>query len=106
VVSVPRCLRERRQIYRAARTGRGEEEDFDISLEEGVLTVSGERKAQSTEAENLRSERLFGSFSRSITLSTPVKADAVTASYQDGVLTVSLPKAEEAKPRKIQVDLN
>ncbi len=81
-------------------------EDFDISLEDGVLTIAGERKAASTEAESLRSERLFGAFSRSVTLSSPVIGDAVTASYQDGVLTVTLPKAEEAKPRKIQVDLN
>ncbi|CAN5560723.1 Hsp20/alpha crystallin family protein [soil metagenome] len=81
-------------------------EDFDISLEDGVLTIAGERKTASTEAESLRSERLFGAFSRSVTLASPVKGDAVTASYQDGVLSVSLPKAEEAKPRKIQVDLN
>lgn len=81
-------------------------EDFEISLEDGVLTIAGERKAASAEAESLRSERLFGTFSRSVTLSAPVKGDAVTASYQDGVLTVTLPKAEEAKPRRIPIDLN
>jgi len=83
-------------------------EDFDISLHDGVLTVSGQRKSESekSEGESFRSERVFGSFSRSVTLPSPVKADAVKAAYQDGVLTVTLPKAEEAKPRKIQVELN
>lgn len=82
-------------------------EDFDIALQEEVLTVSGERKAESEnrEGESFRSERIFGSFSRSITLPSPVKEDQVTAAYQDGILTVTLPKADEAKPRKIQVNL-
>lgn len=83
-------------------------EDFDIALQEEVLTVSGERKADSEnrEGESFRSERIFGAFSRSITLPSPVKEDQVTAAYQDGILTVTLPKADEAKPRKIQVSLN
>jgi HSP20 family protein len=83
-------------------------EDFDLALREGVLTISGERKSHSEqrEGESLRSERSFGAFSRSITLASPVNSDAVKASYEDGVLTVTLPKAEEAKPRKIQVELN
>jgi HSP20 family protein len=83
-------------------------EDFDISLTDGVLTISGERKLQSEkrEGESLRSERSFGAFSRSITLPSAVNAEGVKATYEDGVLTVTLPKAEEAKPRKIQVQLN
>jgi HSP20 family protein len=83
-------------------------EDFDISLTDGVLTVSGERKFQSEqrEGESLRSERSFGAFSRSITLPSAVNAEGVKATYEDGVLTVTLPKAEEAKPKKIQVELN
>ncbi len=82
-------------------------EDFDISLHEDVLTVSGERKAESEkrEGESFRSERIFGSFSRSVTLPAPVKPDEVKAAYTDGVLTITLPKAEEARPRKIQVEL-
>ena len=85
-----------------------EKEDFDISLHGDVLTVSGERKTENEtrEGESFRRERFFGSFSRSVTLSAPVKAEAVTADYRDGVLTVTLPKAEEAKPKKIQVNLN
>lgn len=83
-------------------------EDFDLSLHEGTLTVSGQRKseAEDREGESFRSERSFGSFSRSVTLPSPVKGDAVKASYTDGILTVTLPKAEEAKPKKISVELN
>ena len=83
-------------------------EDFDISLQDDVLTISGERKSESESrgGESFRSERVFGSFSRSIKLPAPVRSDAVKADYQDGILTVTLPKAEEAKPRKIQVNLN
>lgn len=78
-------------------------EDFDLSLEDDVLIISGQR--QSERGESFRSEREFGSFSRSITLPSPVKADEVKADYEDGILTVTLPKAEEAKPKKIQVSL-
>ncbi|MFZ4682311.1 MAG: Hsp20/alpha crystallin family protein [Terrimicrobiaceae bacterium] len=81
-------------------------ENFDISLQDDVLTISGERKSEQREGESFRSERFFGAFSRSVTLAAPVKGDQVTASYEDGVLTVTLPKAEEAKPKKIQVSLN
>jgi HSP20 family protein len=83
-------------------------EDFDISLEEDVLTISGERKSKSEqrEGESLRSERSFGAFSRSITLPSPTNIEGVKATYEDGVLTVMLPKAEEAKPKKIQVEVN
>lgn len=82
-------------------------EDFDLSLHEGVLTISGERKEGESESTGAyRRERTFGSFERSITLPSAVKEDEVKASYQDGILTVSLPKAEAAKPRKIQVELN
>ncbi len=83
-------------------------EDFDISLDGDVLTISGERKVESEKQEggNFRRERAVGSFRRSITLPSQVKGDQVKATYEDGVLTVALPKADEAKPRKIQVELN
>jgi len=83
-------------------------EDFDISLHDDNLTVSGERKneTESREGESFRSERFFGRFSRTITLPAQVKADAVSATYTDGILTVTLPKAEEAKPRKIAVNVS
>ncbi len=81
-------------------------EDFDLSLEDDVLTISGQRKSETREGESFRRERTSGSFRRSITLPSPVKPEEVKAAYQDGILTVTLPKAEEAKPRKIQVELN
>lgn len=83
-------------------------EDFDISLHDDVLTISGERKAE-TESQNsasYRRERTFGSFTRNVTLPSAVNSDGVKANYQEGVLTVTLPKVEAAKPRKIQVELN
>ncbi len=83
-------------------------EDFELSLQDGVLTISGERKfeEEKREGESFRRERLFGAFSRSVTLPSAVKAEEVKATYEDGVLTVTLPKAEEAIPKKIQVNIN
>jgi HSP20 family protein len=82
-------------------------EDFDISLHDDNLTISGERKMETEkrEGESFRSERFFGSFSRTITLPAMVKAEGVSATYTDGVLTITLPKAEEAKPKKIEVNV-
>lgn len=82
-------------------------EDIEISLQDGTLTISGERKTESGDGDKAeRTERFHGKFRRSVTL--PVKVDAanVQASYQDGILTVTLPKAEEAKPKQIQVNVN
>lgn len=83
-------------------------EDIDISLEKGVLSISGERKdeKESGEGENYRSERYFGKFHRSIALPMTFDAAKVSASYTDGVLTVKLPKSEEAKPKQIQVNVS
>lgn len=79
--------------------------DIDLSLHENTLTVSGERKAAETEAQATvtRAERYFGRFQRTITLPKPVDADGVKAQYKDGILTVTLPKTEESKPRQIDV---
>lgn len=81
-------------------------EEIDLALEDNVLTISGERKseAESGDGESYRRERVYGSFRRSLALPSPVKSDAVKAAYQDGVLSVTLPKAEEAKPRKIELN--
>ena len=81
-------------------------EDIDISLHDGMLTIAGERQTSSSEGENAeRTERFSGKFRRSITLPSRVDADKVNASYKDGVLTVTLPKAEEAKPKKVEVTI-
>lgn len=80
-------------------------EDIEISLHDGTLTVAGERKHASGNGETAeRSERYVGKFRRSITLPTRVDASKVQASYRDGILTVTLPKAEEAKPKQIQIN--
>jgi HSP20 family protein len=80
-------------------------EDLDITLEDGLLTIQGERQftQESTEQQYHRVERRYGSFRRSITLPSQVQADAIEASFEDGVLEVVVPKAEEAKPKKISV---
>jgi HSP20 family protein len=81
-------------------------EDIDISLHDGMLTIAGERQTSSSEGDNAeRTERFTGKFRRSITLPTRVEAGKVTASYKDGILTITLPKAEEAKPKKVQVSI-
>lgn len=79
-------------------------EDIEISLHDGMLTISGERKRSSSNGEKAeRTERYVGSFRRSISLPVQVDANKVSATYRDGILTVTLPKAEEAKPKRIEV---
>jgi HSP20 family protein len=82
-------------------------EDIDVSLHEGTLTISGERKLEEekTEGETYRSERFYGRFQRSVLLPTAVLADKVNAAYKDGILTITLPKSEEAKPKQIEVSV-
>ena len=82
-------------------------DDIEISLRDGTLTVAGERKLESGNGETAeRSERYVGKFRRSITLPTRVDASKVGASYRDGILTITLPKAEEAKPKQIKVSVD
>jgi HSP20 family protein len=83
-------------------------EEIDISLHDGALSISGERKLEEKQedAETYRSERFYGRFHRSVTLPTPVNTEKVKAAYKDGILTVTLPKTEEAKPKQIEVTAN
>jgi len=82
-------------------------EDIEISLHDGMLTISGERKSETAQEDKAeRSERFIGKFRRSITLPTRIDANKVSANYKDGILTVTLPKAEEAKPKQIQVNVD
>lgn len=80
-------------------------EDVHITLENSVLTISGERKFEKdTKEENYhRIERSYGTFSRSFTLPSNVRGEQVNAAFKDGVLTITLPKTDEAKPRKIEI---
>jgi HSP20 family protein len=84
------------------------ESDVAIEVEDGTLTVSGERKADHEERQEgyVRVERAFGAFSRSLSLPQGVDADAVTASFDKGVLEVRIPKPEQRKPRKISIGVN
>jgi HSP20 family protein len=83
-------------------------QDLDIRVEGNILTIRGERKfATKVKEDNyLRIERAYGSFSRSFSLANSVKSEAIKAEYHDGVLTLSLPKREEAKPKQIKVNVN
>jgi HSP20 family protein len=80
-------------------------DDVSITLEENLLTLSGERSLkEKEEGENFhRIERSYGSFSRSFSLPSQVDASKVDASFKDGLLTVEIAKAEQAKPRKIEI---
>ena len=80
-------------------------EEIEISLHDDTLTISGERKREESSAQEFLTERLYGNFQRSLTLPTAVDAEKVKASYKDGLLQVVLPKAEEAKPKQIEVAL-
>ena len=83
-------------------------DDIEVSLHNDCLSISGERKGDTRrqEAEVYRAERFFGRFQRTITLPTTVAGDKVKAQYKDGVLTITLPKTEEAKPKQIDVAVN
>lgn len=94
-------------IFRAELPGL-KREDIDVSLQDDTLVISGERKVEKVEegVEVHRQERYYGKFQRTLTLPEPVAADKVKADYKDGVLTVTLPKTEAAKPKKIDVSVN
>jgi HSP20 family protein len=79
-------------------------EEIEISLHDGALTIAGERKSEASNGEKAeRTERYIGKFRRSISLPVRVDSNKVSATYRDGILTVTLSKAEEAKPKQIQV---
>jgi HSP20 family protein len=81
-------------------------EEIDISLRDGVLTISGERKREGSndKDQGYVTERFFGKFQRSVTLPVAVDANKVKATYKDGILQITLPKAEEAKARHIELN--
>ena len=81
--------------------------DLDIRVENNILTIRGERKFEKNvnEENYLRVERSYGSFARSFTLANTVNSEAIKADYQNGVLTLSIPKREEAKPKQLKVNV-
>ncbi len=82
-------------------------EDVKVLVEDGVLTISGERKTETekNEANYLRSELSYGSFSRSFTLPDHLDTDKIAADYINGILTVTIPKLEKAKPKEVKVEV-
>jgi HSP20 family protein len=84
-----------------------EEKDIDVRIENNTLTVHGERKFEKEEKEEnfRRVERQYGSFTRSFTLPTTVDAEKVSATYDKGILKISLAKKAEAKPKQIKVNV-
>jgi HSP20 family protein len=83
------------------------QEEVDITIADDVLTLKGEKKEEKEVKEKNyhRIERSYGSFQRSISLPTGTKADEAKASYKDGILCITIPKAEEAKPKQIKIDV-
>lgn len=81
------------------------EKDVNIELEDNILTISGERKAEHEERKEgyYRVERAFGNFARSLTLPEGIDPDQVRASFDRGVLEVRIPKPEQRKPRKVTI---
>lgn len=80
-------------------------EDVHVELQEGMLTVRGEKRSEREEKKETRRyvERSFGAFSRSFRLPPDADADRLDASFRDGILTLTIPKSEEAKPRTIAI---
>lgn len=79
-------------------------DQIQVTLQNGELAIAGERKSETEEKGHIRRERVFGRFERTIALHTAIDAAGVKATFEDGVLTLVLPKAEEAKPRQIVIE--
>ena len=85
-----------------------QEKDIDVRMENNTLTIRGERKfSNEVQDDNyLRVERAFGTFSRSFSLPNTVNTEAIKADYRNGVLSVSMPKREETKPKQIKISVS
>ncbi len=82
-------------------------DEIDVSVQDDTLVIKGEKKkdAEVKEDDYYRVERYYGSFYRALPLPAEVDADKVEATYEDGVLTLNLPKKEEAKPKQIRIEV-
>jgi len=92
-------------IFTAELPGLGKD-DIEITLEENLLTLSGERQLdEKDEGETYhRIERIYGKFSRSFSLPSQVDNTKIAATFKDGLLTIEVPKSEQAQPRKIEIE--
>jgi HSP20 family protein len=84
-----------------------DKKDVKVSVHDDVVTIRGERKQEKAEQNQSwhRNERIYGLFERSFRLGVPLDPSRVKATYQSGVLTVSVPKAESSKPREIEIEV-
>ncbi len=99
---------DRDSIYVTVELPGLKKEEIEITIHDGALSVAGERKseAKAGDGESYRSERYFGRFHRSVSLPAAVDSSKVTAVYKDGILSITLPKSEEAKPKQIEVNVS
>ena len=83
-------------------------EEIKINISENTLTIKGEKKEEKKEDDHNyhRVERRYGTFQRSFTLPTQIRGNKVKATYKDGVLTITLPKKEEVKPKEIPITVS
>ena len=80
-----------------------EKDDVQVNIENGVLTIKGEKKSRSEDKKRHRVECVYGSFMRSFTLPQDVDVEKVEAAYKNGILNLTIPKQEQAKPKQIEV---
>jgi len=93
------------QVVLRAELPEVKREDINVTVENDTLTLSGERKApERPEGSFHRQERMYGQFSRSFTLPSTLDPSKISASYQDGVLTITVPPREDARPKQIQIE--
>ncbi len=86
-----------------------DKKDIEVKLENGVLSIRGEKQTEKESGKGTRrhrTERFHGTFARSFTLPDVVRADKVDASYKDGVLSLTIPKEEQAKPKSIDIKVS
>jgi HSP20 family protein len=83
-------------------------EEIQINLQDGILAISGERRRDEKQnaGQGFRSERLLTRFHRTVSLPAEVNPETIKATYTDGILAVTLPKSEKAKPRQIPISVN
>ncbi|MEJ2618562.1 MAG: Hsp20/alpha crystallin family protein [Ignavibacteriaceae bacterium] len=85
----------------------GDKKDVKISYSDGQLNISGERKQEKEDKDSKyhRIERSYGRYFRTFTLPAQIKEDSIDASFKDGQLTITVPKAEEAKPKELEIKI-
>ena len=102
------CPKTRRNGLSEAELPEVKREDVKVTVEKGMLRITGERKLEKEEKDKKyhRIERAYGSFERTFVLPEDAKADAVAAEFKEGVLKVHLPKSEQAKPKSLEIKVS